>query len=248
MIKLIEYIDSEICKVNSLYNALSEKIVSTYNLHDNTNKPLIYSQTDDNGNVTGIILNSLSDITVSVNEQSDVDELKDFLNCIGYKCVKSNREIDLNNKNRQGFIVEYVGDKTIQTKNAEIISSEEIKNIFPLIKQCFETEIDFSEWFCDCSHKIRHSKAAISAVKIDERYVSSATCMFKTDCSATMLSVCTDKNFRKSGYASDCIYKLINDLDKKNNKDVFLLCEDKMIEFYKRIGFKDNGRWYEYVQ
>lgn len=248
MIKLTEYIDSEICKVNLLYNPLSEKIVSLYNLRDKPNSVLVYSQIDDDGNITGIILNASSEVTVSINEKSDINELKDFLNCIGYNSVILNREIYLNCKRRHGFIIKHSGDDIHQNNLAQMISSEDIKNVYPLIKQNFEICPDFPEWYCDFSHKIRHGNAEMTAVKIDDAYASCAAYMYKTNYSATIMSVCTDECFRNKGYARDCVSKLVYELKEKNVEDIFLLCKENVIDFYKKLKFEIIGRWYEYVQ
>ena len=51
------------------------------------------------------------------------------------------------------------------------------------------------------------------------------------------LGVATDADFRRMGYASDCISGICKDF-RKNGEEIFLACNDLQSEnFYRKIGF-----------
>ena len=244
MIKAVDKIDIKTCKVNILYNPILCKIFSIYEMQRENFNCLLYNQLDKDCNVTAVILCFNGEINVSLNTKADKDEIRDFLGAVGFISVFSN--LRLFEKSNTGLSVKYAGSEK-PPSNAKLLSSEDVAKCFDLIKENFEIDISFDEWFVDISYKLRHDKAAASYIG-NEKIVSLALGMYKTDFSAVITSVCTDKSNRNNGFACDCVNKLINLFLCDNIKEIYAFCEEKLVSFYENLKFKIDGSWYEYVR
>lgn len=244
MIKAVDRIDIEICKANSLYNPILCKIFSIYEMQRENFNCLLYNQLDEDCNVTAVILCFNGEINISLNSKADKDEIRDFLCAVGFFSVLSN--VGLFEKINSGVSMKYTG-KEKPHSNAKLLTSEDVAKCFDLIKGNFDIDISFDEWFVDMSHKIRHDKAVASYIG-DEKILSLALGMYKTDFSVLITSVCTDKSNRNNGFASDCINKLINLFLCDNIREIFVFCEEKLVSFYENLEFEIDGSWHEYVR
>lgn len=247
MIKLCQNFNISDYKSESFYCALLTKIYSLSVTNKNMNT-LLYQITDSENRVRGFILSTNGEVNVCSDDLFDRTEIVDFLLFFGYESVLSNISLPFNGKTRCGYEMKYVKRKAFQSK-AGIISCEEIKDIYPLMTSCFEIRADFPEWFCSVSHKVRHGYADISALKVNDKFVSCAVGMYKTPFSCIISGVCTDKNYRNNAYAGSCLNAVIKKEKLENINDIYVFCEEGETEsFYKKKGFEKNGRWYEYVR
>ena len=167
MIKLIDKIDYEKCKTISLYDPFMGKIRSELEVNSGIYEMHLYEQTDSKGNVTCIMLNYSSNVTVFALDNADLNEIKDFLNALCFYSVLSNTALPLECSQKHGDVMKYCG-KLHKSKLSTKVSSEEVKNIFPLICDNFEYADDFSMWYCDVSHKVRHKCAFAVGIKKDD--------------------------------------------------------------------------------
>lgn len=247
MIKLCDNFNVSDYKSESFYCAILTKIYSLSLMNGNLNT-LLYKIYDSDDNVKGFILSSNRELNVCADELFDKEEITEFLSFVGYKSVLSNINLPLNDKKSCGYIMKHTGIDCGKS-NAQIISCEEIKDIYPLLTDCFEIKSDFSEWFCDISHKVRHGFADISAVKVNDKFISCAISMYKTPFSCIINGVCVNKNFRSNGYGRSSLNALVYRMTQENINDIFVFCEEGKTEmFYEKQGFEKAGRWYEYVR
>ncbi len=55
------------------------------------------------------------------------------------------------------------------------------------------------------------------------------------------MAVFTLPNYRKQGLAGKLIMHVIEDARKEGRKGVVLTCKEKLIHYYAKFGFKDEG-------
>lgn len=56
-----------------------------------------------------------------------------------------------------------------------------------------------------------------------------------------IFGVNTLPEYRKKGYAAKLIIKVIEDAKSQNRKGLVLTCKEKLVHYYSKLGFKDEG-------
>lgn len=84
-------------------------------------------------------------------------------------------------------------------------------------------------------------------VEMDGKMVSYAQTSAENSMSAMIVSVMTDKKYRKKGLASSCIKALCNDLTKQQKTLCLFYKNPEAAAIYKKIGFTDIGLWSMYM-
>ncbi|MBY6051854.1 GNAT family N-acetyltransferase [Cytobacillus firmus] len=84
-------------------------------------------------------------------------------------------------------------------------------------------------------------------IKEDGKMVSTASTTAENSLSAMVVGVATDSEFKKKGYATQCMVKLCRQL-LSENKELCLFYDNPAAgTIYKRIGFEDIGFWMMYT-
>ena len=95
--------------------------------------------------------------------------------------------------------------------------------------------------------KRKHSmEAGVSRtyyVEEDGMFVSSASTTAENSMSAMVVAVCTHPEYKKKGYATDCMTKLCRNVLKEGKELCLFYDNPEAGTIYKRIGFKDIGYW-----
>lgn len=110
----------------------------------------------------------------------------------------------------------------------EIEKNVALDEFYKILKTGFE--IDFESWYLETSHRIRHN---ISRLRRLENSVLAI--QYDMYGSALISQVATAPESRGKGDASRLILSVCSELAPS---EVYLLCEDKLVDFYKRIGFE----------
>jgi hypothetical protein len=82
-------------------------------------------------------------------------------------------------------------------------------------------------------------------LKINDQIVSTASSTAETKDSAMIIGVATEPNsrFRRKGYASACVSKLVQDLNSRGKSACLFYDNPAAGSIYKKIGFRDMGFW-----
>lgn len=118
---------------------------------------------------------------------------------------------------------------------AEDISGENIKDAFAVIFEDDDnTNLYFSRWYTDVSHKIRHGLIHGKCIYRDGKCVSVALTSGETESVAVISSVATLKNYRRQGLGEQVVSALAQSLDK----EIFLMTDNETTKnWYERMGF-----------
>ncbi|NMH67245.1 GNAT family N-acetyltransferase [Bacillus sp. RO3] len=98
--------------------------------------------------------------------------------------------------------------------------------------------------------KRRHSmEAGVSRsyyVEEDGQFVSSSSTTAENSLSAMIVAVCTHPEYKRKGFATDCMTKLCRDVLNEGKELCLFYDNPEAGKIYKRIGFKDIGYWTMY--
>lgn len=190
-----------------------------------------------NDEVTAVISYLETDITVSSQSFADKEEIVQFIKMKPFTSVLTDDTFDL------GFDFDY-GEIMKTSSKFEFENSFYKIDMYPNLTDLFDfisyEKQDFSAWYVDLSHRIRHGCAKAYALKIKDEIISSAIFSFIYQDNAILTSVKTEGAFRKMGYASVLISKMLCDF----NGTVYLMRDKERNEnFYKKLGFENIGKW-----
>lgn len=242
MIKLVSEYNSNIdcfCKGD----ALGARILSTLKAYGtNHDFALFWMQVNEDDKIVSIISkidNSITALCKDIDNQVIIDELKEFINVIGYDSASASENLSnqlFNNKNKTVKAVMQFNENLIFDKQVELTDID-LFDIYKLISTCHKLKVtkDSRDMFvADLSHKIRHGYADCYAVKKDDRYVSCALALAQTEKDVLLGGVATYDEHRKQGLARICIYELVR---RNSEKNIFIFCKEDKVEFYKKLGF-----------
>lgn len=114
------------------------------------------------------------------------------------------------------------------------------KNVFELL--CHNGKFDV--WYPLFSRKV-NKFCAFGSYEIQGSVpVSCALAPFVNNKVGIIAGVFTKENYRKKGYATNCVKALLSQMQKNGVQKAYLWCENKNIDLYKNIGFSVCGKIY----
>lgn len=90
---------------------------------------------------------------------------------------------------------------------------------------------------------LKSNSSEIFYIEKDGQIISTAQTTAENSESAMIVGVCTHKNYRKKGYASQCMIKLCEELLNRNKTLCLFYDNPAAGKIYKRIGFHTIGKW-----
>lgn len=204
-------------------------------------------QTDGSGRTVSAVSKYYSDVTVQLSEDSDIDELREFLECTGFSSVLSEREIVCCGEVRQGTVMKLRDRSKCLDRRRRNIESDcypELRDVHELLVRCsgrgFEVP-KYEDFLLDMSHKIRHGTGECIALRQGGRIVSCALTVAQSVSCVVVGAVASDPDFRGQGFGSACAAELCSHFEQT----VFIMREKDMHEdFYGNLGFENSGVFY----
>ena len=215
-------------------------LLESYGRYDNLVE--LWMQYNDAGEKTAVLLKYSGDMTVSVSDNADISELREFISAVGAVSVQS--EIPLTKDFSEAVIMLLKSRRDFDIK----IFAEQHplpEAVYSLMKQCsgegFSIPL-YEDFLLDFSHRMRHGTALCRAVMHDKTAVSFAMTTALSESSAVIGSVCTLTEYRHSGIGTACVNSLIDGLGDRN---VYVVRHpQKNEQFYRKMGFENHGTLY----
>ncbi|MCH5195186.1 MAG: hypothetical protein J1F28_00645 [Oscillospiraceae bacterium] len=185
-----------------------------------------------------IIARFYDEFVICTFGNGDFEELCEFLSFSGFSklfCSEESGKL-LSEKlrlNRESLnIMRFSGNLC---EAPEKVSELSLSEAYSILKTSFE--IDYEPWYLDMSHRVRHGISRFYG------FNGSVLCVQHNLCGQALLSqIATFPEMRNRGNASSLITTVCRMLSPS---DVFLLCEDKLLDFYRKVGFEQCGIKYE---
>lgn len=224
-------------RINGLYKAYG------------TGYTFIDFYTNTNNNIFICIKNNFADIYIDKNatitfDIEDIDELKNFILLKASEII-TELPIDISHKNLEvGNIYSYTSpifDRVSFIKN-EI--SNDAKDCYNVAKKVFQNAINdktYSVWYTDLSHRVRHNMSKLFTIK----EIATATAYANEEGVVLISYLGTIDEYQKQGYAKF----LLHHISKELNADKLVLqSKDEVTnKFYEKLGFTQDGKYYNYT-
>lgn len=192
-------------------------------------------QYDVDGRAVSAVSRYYSNVSVELTEESDITELRQFLDAVGYDSISAGEPLvscgSTVTMRLEALKASTAGcDKYIEYE-------PELSEVYSLLSDC-RSELavpEYETFILDMSHKIRHGTALCTALRADGRLVSCAMTVAQSSVCAVIGAVVTLREYRGRGYGTACIQELCRRLA---GREILIIREkDKNKEFYERAGF-----------
>lgn len=168
------------------------------------------------------------DFIISDFGETDFGELAEFLNFSGFSEIFCSEYLGLLLDKQLGVkqeIVNLMRFAGVPEKNAlEILAPADA---FRIIKTGFD--FDFEMWYLDMSHRVRHGVSRLYGLD-----GAALAVQYNQNGEALISQVATLPENRGKGYARRLVSAVCAEL---HESEVFVLCEDRLLGFYEKIGF-----------
>ncbi len=163
---------------------------------------------------------------------ADLDELKEFINVIGFSEIFTEKQtaLDLGFRNFEDFTVFKKVSNGTDTKTAEISLSA----LYNALKEGADGDIflpPFEVFAPDVSHRLRHGGATAAVENFG------GALAFTSEFGGIISGIAVKKEARGKGKGK----KLLNDICQSIGGDIFACTRGKTAEFYIKNGFEPCG-------
>lgn len=239
MIKEIE--KSE--EFNGVNSPLIPRIFSAFKYKSGSDNA--WKQVDSDGKIIAYLCSVDCNFTLITTENTDYEEVKEFL--VFYGCTSVVSDVPFTSSAKSYPLFKFMGAE-ISELDFDYCSLEKTSTINQYRKFYSLIFADakgaFDLWYCDFSKKIVNNDAKAICLKQGGNLVSIATVPMIYKNRAIISGVYTLKDFRNKGYSRLTIYKLIEELKKENITEIYLWCKKHLEEFYNKLGFEKVGNIY----
>ena len=173
------------------------------------------------------------DFVISDFGETDFGELSEFLNFSGFSEIFCSDylgqilEKRLDVKWESVNLMRFAG--VPEKREPEILTPNEA---YRIIKTGFE--FDFEPWYLDMSHRVRHGVSRLYGLD-----GAALAVQYNLNGEALLSQVATLPEKRGKGCARRLISAVCAEL---HESEVFVLCEDRLLGFYEKIGFVPEGK------
>ena len=173
-------------------------------------------------------------VVCDTGKVNGIPELAEFFNFNGFSeifCSEAVGEMlaeKLNRGSQKVNLMRFIDDPFLC---AEVESDPPLDEVFKILSSSFD--IDYEHWYVDMSHRLRHNVAKA-------RKLGGSALIIQHDLNgeALLSQIATLPEHRGQGNAARLILSVCAELSRS---DVFVICEDKLLEFYRKIGFEKTA-------
>ncbi len=244
---MIRFIDNNLnglrtlCAVPSIYTCRIMCLLDSYGIGYDFVQ--FWVQYTENNQSTSAIVKDSGNVTLYLTEQSDLVELTEFLQVIGFASVLCDRALPLQCSVESGIIM----TKTEPTEQQSYRSkpTDDLKSVHRLLQTCQNDDFavpGYEDFLLDISHKLRHQTAQCVALTVHDKPVATAMTVAQSKSSAIIGAVATHPQYRRQGLGADCVLHLCELLD---DRTVFIMRSPTRNEaFYQKLGFENSGEFF----
>ncbi|MBQ9516741.1 MAG: GNAT family N-acetyltransferase [Eubacterium sp.] len=187
--------------------------------------------------VTAIMSKLDGDFTLSLTDDADQEELVHFFCVTGYTSITCSDGFLLGSRYEEGVVMHSDAKMDYSLVGITLDEYPKLMDLFNFVDYNSQ---DFKSWYVDISHRVRHGTAKAYTLCIDDTIIASGILSAIIDGHAILTAVRCESEFRGMGYGSALVSAICNDVAGR----VHLMRDEGMHEdFYKRLGFTDDGKW-----
>ncbi|WP_034765534.1 GNAT family N-acetyltransferase [Rossellomorea vietnamensis] len=218
----------------------------------------IWGDFDDEGNLRGILLKYRENfIPFSIGDfdaegfAAIINETKDYSIVSGLKRIVTEVEPFLSreiNSKRHMYYAKCDSASSMEDRELPHVKEASFTDL-PQLVELLNAIPEFSGGDFTVEkrkHGMEKGVARSYYVEEDGKFVSSASTTAENSMSAMIVAVCTHPQYKKKGYATECMTKLCRDVLNEGKELCLFYDNPEAGKIYKRIGFKDIGYWSMY--
>ncbi len=177
------------------------------------------------------LISSLDGAFVICNETKYYPELAEFISMNGYSEIFCSEPTGkglqplLSAEMSRVNLLKYCGG---WSNHLEITENPSLSEVYEILQEGFG--IEFEPWYLDMSHRIRHG--ITQCFTLDG--ISTLTVQHNLCGEALISQVATKLNARGQGSATKLIQAVC---ERLSPSEVFVICEDRLLDFYRNAGF-----------
>jgi predicted GNAT family acetyltransferase len=220
-----------------------------------------FGEFNENGDLFAVLVRYFNIFTLYAKDIFDVDGFFNIIKSydkfgmlIGKTEIVSQLEkttLGLNKTEHHNFAVLREINPLFETDKKVIVKKASVEDIEPIAKLRERIE-EFSSGSNNFREILLNDFKAGTAhgyyVEVDGRIASFAQTSAECSKSAMVVSVMTDKEYRKRGLASACVKALCDDMIKQGKTLCLFYRNPEAGAIYRGIGFKEIGHWSMYTQ
>ncbi len=194
--------------------------------------------------VTAVMSKVNGVITISAADNADFQEINEFVKVIGFTTILCDEKFSSSfiGKKTSGKILKLSAGKSFSS-DAELLDTNNLKEIYRVLKRVFKRIPDFSDWFVNTCYGMMHNSVMSAGICTNGKIVSVAFMLFISEKAAVLSAVATLPEYRNRGFAMQIVKKLLNE---NKDKDIFLFLENPLLEeYYAELGFSYCKMWSE---
>lgn len=188
--------------------------------------------------VTGLLYNNGDNFLLSAFDFSFYEDVKRFAEFSHAKFFASNEEL-LKTGLPENKIYTLDGSKALRSDNVPCLTNREIQQMYLLLSGKKSISHDEELRYIRLIKAKNRSLAAVFGIKQDSTLISCAAVSASNEDICIISNVFTVPEYRNKGLAGECVKACVN-FAKKQNKTPFVFCEEKNLEFYKKLNFSQN--------
>ena len=188
-----------------------------------------------------------SNVVLTAKEDVDFSEISSFLHFYGFSTIQCDIRVadKLGLKpDATGYVVEFTNK--ITSENSDLLFSDaycvDYKQLYRLLSDCGFDMPQYSNWLADFSLRLRRQKAFVCEKQDGEKLICTASALFVSESSVLLGAVATRPEYRGKGMAGELVSFMASYFSSQG-KTVRLMCREKMLPFYERLGFVKAGEW-----
>ena len=121
-----------------------------------------------------------------------------------------------------------------------LVSQPELKEVFHIITDVMTQETNFTAWYTDLSHRIRHGGARAFLLRLGGESVSACLVSAESGSAGLISGLATQEDSRCCGFGSRILAGACEAL-RASGKTPVLECFDSLLPFYEKAGFAKIG-------
>jgi|GEM_PF-163243 len=257
MLKLIENLSEKTAvQLMPFFSGNLSGCYVLFSLLDYTGVDGAWVQTLDDEVTALVVQREMSRVYVTASDEADFYELGDFISRLGGMVVHCSDSVS----ERIGMtafskltLMRLEGE--IPEGRASVELNDNLRPVFELLIQAKKKSVAvksrkafkevnkyadraYNEWLAKTARGIFNGYTSVRAVKVGENSILSVAVADRLGDKIYLRDVATDADFRRMGYASDCISGICRDF-RAQGEEVILACNDLQSEnFYRNIGFE----------
>ena len=196
-----------------------------------------YYKQENDGEITAVMSKLDGDFTLSLTDNADAEELLRFFCVTGYTTITCPDTFVIGARYEEGSVMYCDKKLDYSLGNAVIDEYPKLMDLFNFVDYNSQ---DFKSWYVDISHRVRHNTAKAYTLCSEDVIISSGILSSIIDGYAILTAVRTEPEYRGQGYGSTLVSAICNDVSGR----VYIMREaEQNEEFYKSLGFTNNGKW-----